>query len=164
MSHHCKCSFNVLYLKYMKKIFFLSFLIVVAICFSSCASKPNISNFEENVTSESTDKKIKKNKNSLFEDWRYKGFGVELPAWFEPAYLKDSKTVRKVLVDFSEKDVIIGGNAISADHAEQLIAQNKNIEGYEFVDSCWAKLSKEVAGEYSQTPYVFLIVLKKSIE
>ena len=60
--------------------------------------------------------------------------------------------------EFTEKDVILGGNAISADHAEKLIAENKNVDGYEFIDSCWAKLAKS---ENLQTPYVFLIVLKK---
>ena len=39
-----------------------------------------------------------------------------------------------------------------------LIAENKNVDGYEFIDSCWAKLAKS---ENLQTPYVFLIVLKK---
>ncbi len=134
----------------MKRICIYIFLIAFLFAFSSCASN--------NVPQKS---KQAQKSLSLFEDWRYKGFGVELPTWFEPAYLKDSKTVRKVLNNFTEKDVIIGGNAISADHAEQLIAQNKLLEGYEFVDSCWAKISKSEEGEYSQTPYVFLIVLKK---
>ena len=127
----------------MKKIKFFSLLLFVLISFFSCASSKVVV------------------KDSLFDDWRYKGFGSELPSWFEPAYLKDVGNVKKALPEFTEKDVILGGNAISADHAEKLIAENKKIDGYEFVDSCWAKLSKEIAGEYAQTPYVFLIVLKK---
>ncbi|MBQ8210948.1 MAG: hypothetical protein IJZ27_00245 [Treponema sp.] len=127
----------------MKKIKFFSLLFFVLISFFSCASSKVVV------------------KDSLFDDWRYKGFGSELPSWFEPAYLKEVDNVKKALPEFTEKDVILGGNAISADHAEKLIAENKTVDGYDFIDSCWAKLSKEVAGEYSQTPYVFLIVLKK---
>ncbi|MBR6583254.1 MAG: hypothetical protein IKK80_06590 [Treponema sp.] len=124
----------------MKKIKFFSLLLFVLISFFSCASSKVVV------------------KDSLFDDWRYKGFGSELPSWFEPAYLKDVDNVKKALPEFTEKDVILGGNAISADHAEKLIAENKNVDGYEFVDSCWAKLAKS---ENLQTPYVFLIVLKK---
>lgn len=124
----------------MKKIKFFSLLLFVLISFFSCASSKVVV------------------KDILFDDWRYKGFGSELPSWFEPAYLKDVDNVKKTLPEFTEKDVILGGNAISADHAEKLIAENKNVDGYEFVDSCWAKLAKS---ENLQTPYVFLIVLKK---
>ncbi len=124
----------------MKKIKFFSLLLFVLISFFSCASSKVVV------------------KDSLFDDWRYKGFGSELPSWFEPAYLKDVDNVKKALPEFTEKDVILGGNAISADHAEKLIAENKNVDGYEFIDSCWAKLAKS---ENLQTPYVFLIVLKK---
>lgn len=124
----------------MKKIKFFSLLLFVLISFFSCASSKVVV------------------KDSLFDDWRYKGFGSELPSWFEPAYLKDVGNVKKTLPEFTEKDVILGGNAISADHAEKLIAENKNVDGYEFIDSCWAKLAKS---ENLQTPYVFLIVLKK---
>ena len=124
----------------MKKIKFFSLLLFVLISFFSCASSKVVV------------------KDSLFDDWRYKGFGSELPSWFEPAYLKDIDNVKKALPEFTEKDVILGGNAISADHAEKLIAENKNVDGYEFIDSCWAKLAKS---ENLQTPYVFLIVLKK---
>ena len=124
----------------MKKIKFFSLLLFVLISFFSCASSKVVA------------------KDSLFDDWRYKGFGSELPSWFEPAYLKDVDNVKKTLPEFTEKDVILGGNAISADHAEKLIAENKNVDGYEFIDSCWAKLAKS---ENLQTPYVFLIVLKK---
>ena len=130
----------------MKKIKFFSLLLFVLISFFSCASSKVVL------------------KESLFDDWRYKGFGAELPQWFEPAYLRDTVSVKAVLPEFTEKDVILGGNAISADHAEQLIAVNKNVDGYEFVDSCWAKLSEKAANENSQTPYVFLIVLKKISE
>ena len=124
----------------MKKIKFFSLLLFVLISFFSCASSKVVV------------------KDILFDDWRYKGFGSELPSWFEPAYLKDVDNVKKALPEFTEKDVILGGNAISADHAEKLIAENKKVDGYEFVDSCWAKLAKS---ENLQTPYVFLIVLKK---
>lgn len=124
----------------MKKIKFFSLLLFVLISFFSCASSKVVV------------------KDILFDDWRYKGFGSELPSWFEPAYLKDVGNVKKTLPEFTEKDVILGGNAISADHAEKLIAENKNVDGYEFIDSCWAKLAKS---ENLQTPYVFLIVLKK---
>ena len=143
----------------MERNIFLIFILTFVFAFSSCASNDVSEKSNQSNRNNRTEKS-----SSYFEDWRYKGFGSELPTWFEPAYLKNSAKVRAVIPGFSKDDVIIGGNAISADHAEQLIAQNKNIEGYEFVDSCWAKLSKEVAGEYSQTPYVFLIVLKKSIE
>ena len=134
----------------MKKIKFFSLLLFILISFLVCASIEVFNKSKQSV------------KSSYFEDWRYKGFGAELPSWFEPAYLKDIVNVKKSLPKFTEKDVILGGNAISADHAEKLIAENKKIDGYEFVDSCWAKLSKEIVGEYAQTPYVFLIVLKKN--
>lgn len=143
----------MLYFFLMKRNIFLIFILTFVFAFSSCAS---------NDVSEKSNRTNRAEKSSsYFEDWRYKGFGSELPTWFEPAYLKNSAKVRAVIPGFSKDDVIIGGNAISAGHAEQLISINKNVDGYEFVDSCWAKLSKEVAGEYSQTPYVFLIVLKK---
>lgn len=137
----------------MKRNIFLIFILTFVFAFSSCAS---------NDVSEKSNQSNRNNRaeksSSYFEDWRYKGFGSELPTWFEPAYLKNSAKVRAVIPGFTKDDVIIGGNAISADHAEQLISINKNVDGYEFIDSCWAKLAKS---ENLQTPYVFLIVLKK---
>ena len=137
----------------MKRSIFLIFILTFVFAFSSCAS-----NYVSEKSKQSNRNNRAEKSSSYFEDWRYKGFGSELPTWFEPAYLKNSAKVRAVIPGFSKDDVIIGGNAISADHAEQLISINKNVDGYEFVDSCWAKLAES---ENLQTPYVFLIVLKK---
>lgn len=98
-------------------------------------------------------------KAGYFDDWKYKGFGIDLPVWFEPAYKKDVNGVKKNLPDFTDSDLIIGGTAINGDQADKLINSNKNLDGYDYWDSCWARVNSDY--EVLENPYVYLLIFKK---
>lgn len=93
-------------------------------------------------------------------DWKYRGFGAELPQWVEAAYKKDAKKLKKNIPEFTDADLVIGGFAINGDQAEKYIEANKTLDGYIYFDSCWAKVNQEV--EETELPYVYLLIFLKN--
>ena len=85
-------------------------------------------------------------KKLLFEDWKYKGFGQELPVWFEAAYKGDLSGVKKAIPQLSDLEiVIIRGEGINSDQADrnmELAAAEAEGE-YELYDFSWGKTGEE---------------------
>lgn len=98
-----------------------------------------------------------------FEDWRYKGFGKEIPLWFFFAYEDDIQGVIDSRDDLSGAALseleIIAGDALNADHAEQLIKQNLEPEFGKVVDTFWAKLCDET--EELENPYRWVVLIRR---
>lgn len=133
----------------MSVVFFL-----FAMTMASCAT---------NTTAEST-KKIEEAPVDIsgpaFDDWRYKGFGKEIPLWFFYAFEGDIAGVVESRDDLTEADVpaleLFSGDALNADQAEQLILQFLETHECGCVDTFWAKLCDE--SEYEGNPYRWVII------
>ena len=118
----------------------LTLLFIIAL--SGCASAPEADS--PGVHKE----KQQKGKKLLFDDWKYKGFGQELPVWYEAAYKNSPEGIKKILPQLFDKEiVIIRGEGINSDQA----VRNMEMTGselssdYMLYDSGWARID---AGEY----------------
>ena len=92
--------------------------------------------------------KKQSNKKLLFKDWKYKGFGQALPAWFEAAYKNDINAVKKSDSNLSDCElVILRGEGVNSDQADKVLKIKKDEVSEEFIfyDSCWARID---AGQY----------------
>ena len=55
----------------------------------------------------------------LFEDWKYKGFGQELPVWFDAAYENESAKIKKLVTELSDSELLIlQAEGINSDQAD----------------------------------------------
>lgn len=137
----------------MKKILICA---IFLICLLGCASN-NVNNQPDEETIVFS--------GPGFEDWRYKGFGQELPLWFFFAYEDDLQGVVNSREDLAGTELsdleIIAGNALNADQAEQLIKQNLELLNNEYIDTFWAKLCAET--EEEQNPYCW-VILKRNVK
>ena len=93
-------------------------------------------------TSDINIEKKQSNKKLLFKDWKYRGFGYELPVWFEAAYNDDEPGLKKALPELQDKEVtILRGQGFNSDQAEQnLKLKLAEAEALTFYDSGWAML------------------------
>ena len=92
-----------------------------------------------------------------YDDWKYMGFGKEIPEWFEFALKKNFGQLQKLIPEVhSRKDIIILKS--SGKNLDQ--AENKNHEleesisdDFEFYDEFWTRFSNE-----SKEPFVSIIL------
>ena len=113
---------------------------------ASCATTSAGSN---HIEKKQNDKKL------LFEDWKYKGFGQELPVWLEAAFENDVPAVKKLLPELSDKEVeIVRAEGINSDQADKILKIKEEELSSDFIlyDSSWA-----LSGE----TYITLAVLYK---
>ena len=103
---------------------------------ASCATTGNAAVQDIHKEKKQAQKKL------LFEDWKYKGFGQELPVWFEAAYNDDEPGLKKALPELQDKEVtILRGQGFNSDQAEQnLKLKLAEAEALTFYDSGWAML------------------------
>ena len=101
---------------------------------ASCATTGNAAVQDIHKEKKQAQKKL------LFEDWKYKGFGQELPVWFEAAYKNDISAIKKAIPQLSDLEiVIIRGEGINSDQADrnmELAAAEAEGE-YELYDFSW---------------------------
>ncbi len=77
----------------------------------------------------------------LFEDWKYKGFGQELPVWLEAAFENDVPAIKKVVPEIADKEVeIIRAEGINSDQADKILKIKEEELTSDFIlyDSSWA--------------------------
>jgi hypothetical protein len=101
----------------------------------------------------------KNQKEELFNDWEYKGFGNVLPAWVEPYFNGGVDAVRAACPEYSGNEIkIISEAGQDADQAEQLLDESitdDNTKGYTRSDSVWVHLlRKEDIAQYNGKTYV----------
>ncbi len=100
------------------------------------------------ATSGATKEKHHNEKKLLFEDWKYKGFGQNLPVWFEAAYKDELAKVLALLPDLMGKEVtIIRADGFNSDQSEQSLKLKLADSSADYVlyDSGWAMIE---AGKY----------------
>lgn len=149
----------------MKIRFKLILPLLILLCLSSCASTPA---GEKGAGTQDVHKEKKQNqKKLLFEDWKYKGFGQELPVWFEAAYKEDVKEIKKIVSELSDCEIkILTAQGINSDQADRSLKKKiqavseESSEEYKVYDSSWALLGEKAAadGKYSY-PYFAAAVL-----
>lgn len=135
----------------MKKIFQILCLLAIFMSFFSCATT------SENVQPE---EKLR------FDDWKYMGFGQDIPYWVETAVKGDSKLLKKTVPEFSEVTYIeiICCSGESLDLAEQgakelvneKLTQNEDLI---FFDSFWVR--EDIKIKNTDTPYISVYVYYK---
>ena len=115
----------------------LLFILMLASCATTSAGTSDI-----NIEKKQSNKKL------LFKDWKYKGFGQPLPAWFEAAYKNDINAVKKSNAQLSAGEiVIIRGEGVNADQADKILKIKQEEISSDFIlyDTCWASIG---AGDY----------------
>ena len=115
------------------KTFFKTFLpLLFFIMLTSCATTSAGGNHIE---------KKQNQEKLLFEDWKYKGFGQELPVWLESAFENDVPAIKKVVPEIAEKEVeIIRAEGINSDQADKILKIKEEELSSDFIlyDSSWA--------------------------
>ena len=135
----------------MKTRFCLTFFLLFILLLSACAT-----------TAPGSDAYIEKKqsgKKLLFEDWKYKGFGRELPVWFEAAYHNDLEKIRQILPELAFREIIIlRAEGINSDQADKIlkIKEEESSSEYTVYDAGWALQRK---GKHET--YIALAVLYK---
>ncbi len=107
---------------------------------ASCATTGNAAVQDIHKEKKQAQKKL------LFEDWKYKGFGQELPVWFEAAYKNDISAIKKAILQLSDLEiVIIRGEGINSDQADRnMELAAAEVEGeYELYDFSWGMTGEE---------------------
>ena len=125
----------------MKIRFNLLLSLVLVMLLTSCATTSA-------GTSDINIEKKQSNKKLLFKDWKYKGFGQSLPAWFEAAYKNDVNAVKKSDVKLSESEIVIlRGEGINSDQADKVLKIKQEEISSDFIlyETCWASIG---AGDY----------------
>ena len=118
----------------------LILLLLFCLMLASCATTGNAAVQDIHKEKKQAQKKL------LFEDWKYKGFGQELPVWFEAAYKNDISAIKKAIPQLSDLEiVIIRGEGINSDQADrnmELAAAEAEGE-YELYDFSWGMTGEE---------------------
>ena len=120
----------------MKNLIRLILSLLFIISFTSCATSGAI---KENHHD---------GKKLLFNDWKYRGFGYELPVWFDAAYHNNQTKLKSLIPELSEKEVtILRGEGFNSDQAEQNLKQLLAEMDSDLIlyDSSWAMIE---AGKY----------------
>ena len=147
----------------MKIRFYLIFSLLIIILLNSCATTSE--NKSEAVTSSSYNQKKQKSKKLLFEDWKYKGFGKELPVWFEAAFKGDIEEIKKKVQDLYDNEIIIlSAQGINSDQADKGLAKKiaELSSDYILYDMSWALLNETIVAEENfEYPYFAAAVFYK---
>lgn len=112
----------------LKTFLSLLFIIMLASCATTSAGDNHI---EKKQTSEKL----------LFEDWKYRGFGQEMPVWLEAAFENDVSAVKNAVPELSDKEVVIvRAEGINSDHADKILKIKEEELSSDFIlyDSSWA--------------------------
>ena len=132
----------------MKNLKSLFLLLLLIISLSACATT---------ASSEAHNEKTQSHKKLLFEDWKYKGFGKELPVWFEAAYKGDVEKVKKTIANPNNyKFAILTSAGVNSDQAEKSLLEQLNAQSNMIADfdSSWVLLNeKEAAEKNNGYPY-----------
>ena len=158
----------------MKRIIKSFFLICCsAVFFAGCASskvestsanEQNQAEVPENIEeSEETQKDIPLPE---YDDWKYKGFGTELPDWFEPAVNGDDLVIKSMLeLQSDDIMVIISSRGKDVDQCEQILNDESQdlMQGLELVHSFWVRKNPALYQEDNLYLAVRIYILKDEV-
>ncbi len=116
----------------MKTIIKLLLPLLFIISLSACATTSQNGSHKE--------KKLEQEK-LLFEDWKYKGFGQEMPVWLQAAFENDTSAIKNVVPELSDKEIaIVRAEGINSDQADKILKIKEEELSSDFIlyDSSWA--------------------------
>lgn len=126
----------------MKKLIEFFFVLLVGLFFFGCASTAAA---KETINLSDNENQFKEEK-LRFDDWKYKGFGNELPDWVELAVNQDEISLKKIIpeLEIASAVVIHIGWGENLDQAEQLAKEltAKSVEAGESLklyDNFWVR-------------------------
>lgn len=128
----------------MKTNILLLLLLLFTVLLASCASTAT------DISDVYIEKK-QSQKRLLFTDWKYKGFGQDLPVWFEPAYNNDIELLRDVIPQLKNCQIkIVSAEGINIDQAKRILQlkEQEISSDFEYYDSFWALYRKEKIETY----------------
>lgn len=111
--------------------------------------------------------KNKQTKQKLrIDDWKYMGFGEDLPNWLVPALEEDMKALKKNVPDLSSSDFkVLTAIGCNRDQAENAMADLEKPEGYTLYDSFWVRVldpKNENSEKYYISVALYYVNLVKS--
>ena len=119
-----------------------------------CASAP--SSNANSSTSQVSEKSAAKN-NSYYDDWKYKGFGMPLPQWVQPAIEGKKDKVVKYFPDYSPEQIeIVTSSGINVDNSEDKIERNSERV---LIDGFWVRINTQV--NKTKEPYITVLIYEK---
>ena len=151
----------MLYFYVMKKIS-IFFLISISILFLSCTStkisqEEPVEEVEEVIEEDLFGKR--------YIDWKYKGFGSQLPPWIDSAFDNSIEEVRSIIPQLAEKKILIlRVDSETLDQAELAINQGLengiSLEGdiYTLYERFWVMLADDFI-QKEGCPYTSLAIL-----
>lgn len=133
----------------MRKIFSVLLPAAILLLSFGCASTPSASDTSHN-------EKKRAEKKLRFDDWKYMGFGQEIPDWVEPASNGDIEQVKRLLPELAGAEIIILSDfGMNVDQAEESLSLQEIPAGYSLFDSFWVRIAKS-----TENPYVALAIYK----
>ena len=123
-----------------------------------CASAPKGSAASESTAASLSSPKAKAVKNNeRFEDWKYKGFGMALPDWVEPAIDGKIDKVAKAFSGYSAENIeIVTGRGINVDQSENKISIDSERV---LIDGFWVRLNTQ--NQKIEEPYITVLIYEK---
>lgn len=139
----------------MKKILFYSLIFASAFMllsvFAGCASVPSESS---HIEKKQSDKKLQ------YDDWKYMGFGQQIPAWVEPAISGNIAKVKKVEQSLADSEIVVlSARGINIDQAEYALQEMEIPENYTVYDSFWVRQTSA-----SDKPYIAVAIYKEDVK
>lgn len=145
----------------MKKIFTCLFIVVLGLAVISCGSTktdPSEKDIDKKDAVEEIVEIVPDVVIQRFDDWEYKGFGKELPAWVDAAVDLDYAQLQQF---YPGKDLlVIRGYGSNTDMCESASYQlSPYAEEAEFLDALWVRVNSEY--EKMDKPYISIRVFNK---
>ena len=89
------------------------------------------------------------------EDWKYMGFGEELPSWVVPSLEGDEKAVKKAVPLLKDSVIqILIAPGCNRDQADNAMHDLETPEGYTLYDSFWIRVSDDKNKNALDMPYI----------
>ncbi|MCR5188286.1 MAG: hypothetical protein K6C97_05060 [Treponema sp.] len=145
----------------MKKASYFIYSLLLILFLTACASNQIEYDSTATETSVTTKNNKQTDKKLRFDDWKYMGFGYELPQWFEAALTENVSKVKRILPDLQDSDVKIfigkGDNVDQSDSAAKeaiALAIEEGFEGYKLYENYWARKTDDVEFPYKSV-YIY---------
>ena len=104
------------------------------------------------------------NQKLRIDQWKYMGFGTEIPSWLVPALENDVKSIKNNVPELENKDVIVlVATGCNSDQAESALQSLEKPEGYELFDSFWVRAVPAKKNEQIDMSYISVAVYSKLI-
>jgi len=135
-------------------------LLIIILAFASCATTNTAVPASSNTENKQKTEKLR------FDDWKYKGFGKELPYWADAAASSDSKLLKKIVPELNNAKTVTvllgyGENSDQAEQSAKNLLKEKLTQDdlLQFFDSIWVR--ENIETKKTDMPYISIYILYK---